>query len=132
MDRWPRGSRSGRQRRAWLRDSRGRTYRLGPTVAFHVYFQPCEGKLWSRLYRDGVPLRIPALASREEFLAEVGNAPGAYQLQPIDVNAKQSGDPPAMVFVPSPEATAAPLATPAPAPPPADEADDVGEHAAPE
>ena len=107
MERWPKGSRPGRQRRAWLTDQRGRTYRLGPTVAFQVYFQPCEGKLWSRMFRDGAPLRVPALVSRDEFLAEVGNVAGAYQLQPVDANGKQCGDPPAMVFLPTPAAQAA-------------------------
>lgn len=96
----------------WLTDQRGRTYRLGPTVAFQVYFQPNEGKLWSRLYRDGQPLRLPALVTRDEFVAEVGNVEGAYQLQPIDANGKQCGDPPAMLFLPNP-----PIATAAPTPP---------------
>ena len=91
----------------WLTDQRGRTYRLGPTVAFPVYFQPTEGKLWSRLYRDGQPLRLPALVTRDEFVAEVGNVEGAYQLQPIDANGKQCGDPPAMLFLPNPPVAAA-------------------------
>lgn len=97
--RWPKGSRGPRGSRAWLVDSRGRQYRLSAVTAFHVYFQPTEGKLWNRLYRDGLPLRLPALISRAEFLEEVGNREGAYQLQPIDASGKPIGDPPSMVFV---------------------------------
>ncbi len=112
---WPKGSRPGRPRRIWLTDQRGRTYRLGPTVAFQVYFQPTEGKLWSRLYRDGQPLRLPVQVTRDEFIAEVGNVEGAYQLQPIDANGKQCGDPPAMLFLPHPPVAAASPAPTAPA-----------------
>ena len=50
---------------------------------------------------------VPALVSRDEFVAEVGNVAGAYQLQPIDANGKQCGDPPAMVFLPTPTAVEA-------------------------
>lgn len=99
-ERWPKGSRGPRGSRAWLVDSRGRQYRLSSIVAFQVYFQPAEGKLWNRLYRDGLPLRLPALISRAEFVDEVGNREGAYQLQPIDAQGHPIGDPPSMIFVP--------------------------------
>lgn len=107
VDRWAKGSRPARTGRGWLTDSRGRPYRLGNTVAFHVYFQPAEGKLWNRLYRDGMPLRLSALVSRAEFVEEVGNRDGAYQLQPVDAEERPIGDPPSMVFLPSPQAGAA-------------------------
>ncbi len=111
-DRWPKGSRGPRSgSRNWLVDSRGRQYRLSSVVSFHVYFQATEGKLWNRLYRDGVPLRLPALISRAEFVEEVGNREGAYQLQPIDSQAQPIGDPPSMVFLPTrPPATPPALA----------------------
>lgn len=99
-ERWPKGSRGPRGSRAWLVDSRGRQYRLSAITAFHVYFQEAEGKLWNRLYRDGTPLRVPALISRAEFMDEVGNRDGAYQLQPLDAAGNPIGDPPSMVFLP--------------------------------
>ncbi len=108
MERWPKGSRPPRHRRAWLTDQRGRNYRLGPTVAFQIYYQPTEGRLWARMFRDGQPLRVPSLVSRDEFVAEVGNVSGAYQLQPIDAAGRQCGDPPSIVFL----GTAPPPATP--------------------
>jgi|GEM_PF-3115555 len=114
-ERWPKGSRGPRGSRAWLVDSRGRQYRLSSVVSFHVYFQATEGKLWSRLYRDGVPLRLPSIVSRAEFIAEVGNREGAYQLQPIDGQEKPIGDPPSMVFLPLREPVVArPVAVVAP------------------
>lgn len=80
-------------------------------MAFHVYFQEAEGKLWNRLYRDGLPLRLPALISRAEFLEEVGGRDGAYQLQPVDSQERPIGDPPSMIFVPG-ASTARPEASP--------------------
>src|SRR4051794_41055834 len=99
-ERWPKRSRGPRGARAGLLDSRGRQYRLSAVVAFHVYFQSAEGKLWNRLYRDGVPLRLPALISRAEFADEVGHRDGAYQLQPLDGQGRPIGDPPGIVFFP--------------------------------
>lgn len=122
VDRWAKGSRPPRTGRVWLTDNRGRPYRLGNTVAFHVYFQPAEGKLWTRLYRDGMPLRLSALVSRAEFVEEVGNRDGAYQLQPVDAEERPIGDPPSMVFLPTPQAGAGPARDPimSPRPPEAE------------
>lgn len=87
--------------RRWLLDRRGRRYRVGPAVSFQVFYQPGEGLLWSRVFRDGVPLRVPASVTREEFLAAIGDIPGAYQLQPLDAAGNPIGDPPAVIDLPS-------------------------------
>ncbi|MBP9860615.1 MAG: hypothetical protein KBD62_21695 [Kofleriaceae bacterium] len=92
--------RSTRARR-WLLDRRGRRYRVGPAVAFQVYYQPGVGLLWSRVFRAGVPLRVPASISREEFLAAVDRVPGSYQLQPLDAAGQPIGDPPAVIEIPA-------------------------------
>ncbi|MBK9037402.1 MAG: hypothetical protein IPL61_40195 [Myxococcales bacterium] len=65
------------------------------------------------MFREGSPLRVPALVTRDEFIAEVGDVAGAYQLQPVDANGKQCGDPPAMVFLPTPTTREAPTPPPA-------------------
>ena len=93
-------SRPRRHRRGWLRDTRGRSYRLGPTDAFQVYYQASEGQLWTRVFRDGVPLKVDSGVTRDEFLEAVDHQRGAYQLQPLDKAGRPFGDPPAIVFLP--------------------------------
>jgi hypothetical protein len=108
-----------------LYDLRGRTYRPGAAAGFHIYFQPAEGKLWSRLYRDGVPLRLLPLISKYDFWAEVGNAHGSYQLQPVDADGREMGDPPAMLRWPiEPETKPASAPAPVLADPPTSELTD--------